>query len=125
MQSMIGCGLTDIGKAADVAGTASMFCVSTDGIKPELSTPDSGLIFNSGTLPDTYFYWGYIWGGLALQWFRDKITKQVGNGTYYDVMSDEASKMAPGADGVLFLPYLTGGDDDLSNAFGGFVNVTA
>lgn len=125
MQSMIGCGLTDIGKAADVAGTASMFCVSTDGIKPELSTPDSGLIFNSGTLPDTYFYWGYIWGGLALQWFRDKITKRVGDGAYYDVMSDEASKVAPGAGGVLFLPYLTGGDDDLSNAFGGFVNVTA
>ncbi|WP_329887840.1 FGGY-family carbohydrate kinase [Pseudoramibacter sp. HA2172] len=125
MQSMIGCGLTDIGKAVDVAGTASMFCVSTDGIKPELSIPDSSLIFNSGMLPDTYFYWEYIWGGLALQWFRDKICKKVGNSAYYDAMSDEASKMPPGANGVIFLPYLTGDDGDLSNAFGGFLNVTA
>lgn len=43
MQSMIGCGLTEVNQAADVAGTCAMFCVSTDGIKPELSTPDSGL----------------------------------------------------------------------------------
>src|SRR3712207_8915178 len=46
MQSMLGCGLIDKNMAADVAGTCAMFCVSTDGIKPELSTPESGLIFN-------------------------------------------------------------------------------
>lgn len=36
MQSMIGCGLTEVNQAADVAGTCAMFCVSTDGIKPEI-----------------------------------------------------------------------------------------
>ena len=49
-----------------------MFCVSTSGIVPELSKPGMGLIFNSGTLPDTYFYWGFVrTGGLSLRWFKD------------------------------------------------------
>lgn len=126
MESMIGCGLTEVGKAADVAGTCSMFCVSTDGIKPELSVPGSGLIFNSGTLENTYFYWGNIRvGGLALQWFRDKVTKHPGDGAYYDKMSAEAAKIPAGAGGVLFLPYLTGGYGDFPNAYGAFLNVTA
>ena len=54
---MLGSGNPQAGQAVDVAGTCSMFCVSTDGIVPELSRKGTGLIFNSGTLPDTYFYW--------------------------------------------------------------------
>lgn len=60
MQSMIGSGNMEPGQAVDVAGTCSMFCVSTKGIIPELSKKGAGLVFNSGSLPDTYFYWGYI-----------------------------------------------------------------
>ena len=68
-----------------------MFCVSTDGIKPELSTPDSGLIFNSGTMENTYFYWGYIrTGGLSLRWYRDNICDKEGDGEYYDLLSEKA-----------------------------------
>ena len=37
MQSMIGSGNIRPGQAVDVAGTCSMFCVSTKGIIPELS----------------------------------------------------------------------------------------
>ena len=69
MQSMIGCGNYEAGKGVDVAGTCAMFCVSTKGIIPELSKKGNNLIFNSGSLPDTYFYWGTIrTGGLALRW---------------------------------------------------------
>ena len=76
--------LTEVNQAADVAGACAMFCVSTDGIKPELSTPDSGLIFNSGTMENTYFYWGYIrTGGLSLRWYRDNICDKEGDGEYY------------------------------------------
>lgn len=81
MQSMLGSGNMEAGQAVDVAGTCSMFCVSTKGIVPELSKKGAGLIFNSGTLPDTYFYWGYIrTGGLALRWFKDAICKQESDG---------------------------------------------
>ncbi len=125
MQSMIGCGLTAANMAADVAGTCAMFCVSTDGIKPELSTPESGLIFNSGTLEGTYFYWGFIrTGGLSLRWFRDNVCNKVDDSDYYDVLSEQAKKVPMGSNGVLFLPYLTGGNGDFANASGAFLNVT-
>ena len=58
MESMMGSGILEAGRAVDVAGTCAMFCAATDGIIPELSVPGSNLIFNSGTLPGTYFYWG-------------------------------------------------------------------
>jgi len=124
MQSMIGCGLTGPNMAADVAGTCAMFCVSTDGIKPELSTPESGLIFNSGTMENTYFYWGFIrTGGLSLRWFRDNVCDKLDDGDYYDILSERAASVPPGSKGVLFLPYLTGGSADFANASGAFLNV--
>lgn len=125
MQSMLGCGLTKPNMAADVAGTCAMFCVSTDGIKKELSTPESGLIFNSGTLENSYFYWGFIrTGGLALRWFRDNICNEIGNDTYFDTLSKEAEKIPSGSNGVLFLPYLSGGMGELSQASGCFLNMS-
>lgn len=124
MQSMIGSGNMEVGQAVDVAGTCSMFCVSTKGIIPELSKKGSGLIFNSGTLKDTYFYWGYIrTGGLALRWFKDSICKEDQNENYYKKLSDEAEKIPAGSNGVIFLPYLTGGTNDIKNATGCFLNM--
>lgn len=125
MQSMLGSGNLSAGQAVDVAGTCSMFCVSTDGIVPELSRKGTGLIFNSGTLPDTYFYWGYIrTGGLALRWYKDSICDRASDSAYYQVLSKRAAKVAPGSDGVMFLPYLTGGTNDIESATGCFLNLT-
>ena len=125
MQSMLGCGLTAPNMAADVAGTCAMFCVSTDGIKPELSTPESGLIFNSGTMENSYFYWGFIrTGGLSLRWFRDNVCDKIDDGDYYDLLSEKSKDVPPGSNGVLFLPYLTGGYGSFANASGSFLNMT-
>ena len=125
MQSMIGSGNMQPGQAVDVAGTCSMFCVSTSGIIPELSRRGAGLIFNSGTLPDTYFYWGYIrTGGLALRWFKDNVCGQEKDGDYYQTLSQQAECVPAGAGGVLFLPYLTGGMNEIPDASGCFLNMT-
>ncbi len=125
MQSMIGSGILEAGHAVDVAGTCSMFCVSTGGIVPELSRKGSGLIFNSGSLPGTYFYWGFIrTGGLALRWYKDNICKKEEDGDYYQELSAGAGKIPVGANGVLFLPYLTGGMGESANACGCFLNMT-
>ena len=125
MQSMIGSGILEAGHAVDVAGTCAMFCVSTDGIIPELSKRESGLIFNSGTLPDTYFYWGFIrTGGLALRWFKDEICKKAEDGAYYQELSRMAEQVEAGSNGVLFIPYLTGGTGEMVNASGCFLNMT-
>ena len=125
MQSMLGSGVFEANKAVDVAGTCAMFCVSTNGIIPELSRKGSGLIFNSGTLENTYFYWGFVrTGGLALRWFKDSICQQAENDHYYETLSQGAAKVTPGCNDVIFLPYLTGGYDEFSSVKGCFLNMT-
>ena len=125
MQSMLGSGIFEANQGVDVAGTCAMFCVSTKGIVPELSRPGLGLIFNSGTLPDTYFYWGFVrTGGLALRWFKDNICRREGDGSYYRTLSEGAARVPAGSNGVLFLPYLTGGyGEEDKNASGCFLNI--
>jgi Sugar (pentulose and hexulose) kinases len=125
MQSMLGSGILEANKAVDVAGTCAMFCVSTNGIIPELSKKGSGLIFNSGTLENTYFYWGFVrTGGLALRWFKDSICQKPDDDSYYQLLSKEAEKVPPGCNDVIFLPYLTGGYGEFSNIKGCFLNMT-
>lgn len=126
MQSMLGAGVFAAGRGVDVAGTCSMFCVATKGIVPELSKPGSGLIFNSGTLPDTYFYWGFIrTGGLSLRWYKDSVCRKADDARYYQTLSDDAAERVPaGCGGVLFLPYLTGGSGGATAASGAFLNLS-
>lgn len=125
MQSILGSGILEANKAVDVAGTCAMFCVSTNGIIPELSKKGSGLIFNSGTLENTYFYWGFVrTGGLALRWFKDNICQKPEGDNYYQLLSKEAEKVEPGCNDVMFLPYLTGGYGEFSNVKGCFLNMT-
>lgn len=125
MQSMIGCGVMNVNQAADVAGTCAMFCIATDGIRPELSRPENDLVFNSGTLENTYFYWGFIrTGGLALRWYRDNVCGEEGNGEYFDELTKRAKEVPCGSKGVLFLPYLTGGFGENSNASACFLNMS-
>ena len=125
MQSLLACGVFAPGHAVDVAGTCSMFCISTSGIVPGLSQRGNGLIFNSGTLPDTYFYWGFVrTGGLALRWFRDNVCGRPGDDACYSYLSEGAAKVPAGAGGVRFLPWLTGGPRGLEDVHGCFVNMT-
>jgi xylulokinase len=42
--------------------------------------------------------------GLSLRWFRDALA----HGASYDQLAAEAARVAPGADGVLWAPYLMG-----------------
>ena len=122
MQSMLGCGVFRPGMAVDVAGTCAMFCVSTDGIVPKLSSHGTGLIFNSGSLDDSYFYWGFIrTGGLSLRWFKDSV---YGGNVGYEELSRGAAEVPAGSRGVTFLPYLTGGYGDMMDASGAFLNMT-
>lgn len=125
MQSLLACGVYEPGHAVDVAGTCSMFCISTGGIVPDLSRKGNGLIFNSGTLPDTYFYWGFVrTGGLALRWFRDNVCNKQGDDSYYDFLSEGAKNVPAGCEGLRFLPWLTGGPEGFREVHGCFINMT-
>ncbi|MDR1514180.1 MAG: carbohydrate kinase [Synergistaceae bacterium] len=126
MQSVLGCGLVEPGMAADVAGTAAMFAIVTDGINDSL-TRKTNMIFNTGTLADTYMYWGIIRaGGLSLRWFKDNVCDKAGDSGYYADLQKKAEKVPAGANGTLFLPYLTGGEagGNLQHASGCFLNMT-
>ena len=124
MQSNVGCGLVKSGMAADVAGTAAMFTIMVDGINEDL-TKNTDLLFSIGTLPDTYFYWGYIrTGGLSLRWFRDNVAMRPDDATFYDEIQALAEKIPAGSNGTIFIPYLTGGSGTLDGASGCFLNMT-
>lgn len=124
MESMMGSGILEPGRAVDVAGTCAMFCAATDGIVPELSVPGSNLIFNSGTLPNTYFYWGMVrTGGLALRWFKDNVAKHEED-EYYSKLDELAQRFPAGCDGAMFIPYLTGGNGSYPHVRGTFTGLT-
>ncbi len=66
-------------------------------------------------VPGAWHVMGVTQGaGLSLKWFRDNFCnseKEVGNLTGkdpYDIMNEEAAKIKPGCDGLIYLPYLMG-----------------
>lgn len=116
MQSNLASGLVEPGQAADVAGTTSILTVGVEDIIPEV-TNIPGMLYSLGTVPGQSFYWGYIRaGGMSLRWFRDSV-----GGDEHRSYADYdrlAQSVAPGSDGVLFLPYLAGGNPDSPHASG-------
>ena len=70
-------------------------------------------VFNSQH--DLYVFGGAITAGASVSWFRDEFcqadiddAKRQGYQDVHQLMEENAAKVPPGADGVLFLPYLMG-----------------
>ncbi|MBO7422076.1 MAG: FGGY-family carbohydrate kinase [Oscillospiraceae bacterium] len=63
------------------------------------------LILSPHVVPGRYLLQGgTVGGGGALKWFR----QELGNGMSFDELTAEAETIPPGADGVVFLPYMAG-----------------
>ncbi len=125
MQSNLGAGLTAPGLATDVAGTASILTVGVSGPSPAITTVP-GMLYSLGTLPGQALYWGYVKaGGLSLRWFRDEILRRPGDDDLYAEYDRLAAEIGPGSDGVLFTPYLSGGNPDNPHAAGTWLGMTA
>ena len=63
------------------------------------------LILSPHVVPGRYLLQGgTVGGGGALKWFR----QELGNGMSFDELTAEAEAIPPGADGVVFLPYMAG-----------------
>ena len=124
-QSNLSAGLLRAGQAVDVAGTASILTVGVEKIVPAL-TQVPGMLYSLGTLPGQSFYWGYVKaGGLSLRWFRDQVLGRAADDDAYRQHDELAAAGAPGAGGVLFLPYLSGGGPDSPLASGTWLGMTA
>jgi len=100
----IGNGLIAPGKAAVSTGTGGQVITM---IRQVEATDPRLHIFNHA-IPDMWYILGAILSaGLSLRWLRD-VTGLQGTPNAYATLSDEASKVAVGADGLIFLPYLSG-----------------
>ncbi|MBN1487358.1 MAG: hypothetical protein JW981_06910, partial [Anaerolineae bacterium] len=112
--SDVGAGVVKPGMAYTYIGSANW----TGVFREEPSTDPSVKMNCSTCLPWPNAYHLVLItaaGGIAQQWIKDNmygledaVAGKVGRGIY-DIMTDDAASIAPGSDGLIFLPYLRGG----------------
>jgi xylulokinase len=97
----VGNGIIREGLASCSIGTSGVLFAHSD----TLATDPSGRLHAfCHAVPDRYHLMGVtLSAGGALRWWRDLVGK-----ADYDELSELASQAPPGAEGLLFLPYLTG-----------------
>ncbi len=128
--SAIGCGAIDASRAAFVIGTTSVVATHIDTKQADLG---HGITSMPSPLPGRYFVMAENgMGGKALDLFVHQLVyadDAFGTGLApadaFERAEAAASTVAPGSDGVLFLPWLVGSiapapDDDVR---GGFIGV--
>jgi len=115
--STFGAGLFTPGMTLDCAGTASVLCSVADSFAPDVKyktitmmrSPIDGL-----WLPLAYINGG----GLCLRWLRDLFSQKD-----YKALEALSEDIAPGSEGLLFLPHFSGrvlpNDPNLKGAFFG------
>lgn len=100
----LGNGLIAPGKAAVSTGTGGQVIT----MLRQVTATDPRLHVFNHAIPDMWYILGAILSaGLSLRWLRD-VTGLNGVPNAYATLSTEASEVAPGADGLIFLPYLSG-----------------
>jgi xylulokinase len=115
---IVGCGGVEPGNAVDVAGTSEVVALVT-------AQPVEGDgVFSSPLVEGCHWIGGPMqMGGAALEWLARVF---YGGEPDFERMEAEASSVAPGAEGLLFLPYLRGERAPVwdSAARGAFVGLT-
>ncbi len=101
-------GLIAPGLASVSVGSGGQVCVpvvrAADGT---LATDRRLHVFNHA-VPETYYVLGAILSaGLSLRWLRDLLGMRSDTNAY-PTLSQEAAAVPTGAEGLIFLPYLTG-----------------
>lgn len=98
----IGMGITRPGAVSATIGTSGVVFAATD--RP--ATDPKGRIHTfCHAIPGRWHVMGVTQAaGLSLRWFRD----QLAAGASYEQLTAEAAGVRPGADGVLWAPYLMG-----------------
>jgi xylulokinase len=112
MAATLGAGVFEPGEVCDVVGTAEPVCAASEEPREDPTMlvechphadPDAWLLENPG----------FVSGG-NLRWWRDQFAleerrnEEKGLGDAYDQLSDEASRIPAGSDGLVFLPAMQG-----------------
>jgi len=114
----LGVGVAEPGPASIVLGTSGVVFATLPAYRPE---PQARVHVFCHGLPDRWHAMGVMLSAAgSLDWFRDALAPSVPFGT----LLAEAEGWAPGAEGLLFLPYLQGertphADPDARGAFVG------
>jgi len=102
----VGMGITRPGTVSATLGTSGVVFAATD--RPFLD-PGGRLHTFCHAIPDRWHVMGVTQAaGLSLRWLRDQYGMAPGGDAAYEEMVREADAVAPGADGVLWAPYLMG-----------------
>jgi xylulokinase len=112
MAATLGAGVYAPGEVCDVVGTAEPVCAASNEPRTDPTMlvechphadPDAWLLENPG----------FVSGG-NLRWWRDQFAplergaEAEGRGDAYDLLSEEAGRVPPGAEGLVFLPCMQG-----------------
>lgn len=98
----VGVGAVSVGTVALSLGTSGVVFASTDA---PLTDPRGQVHAFCHAVPGRWHLMTVMLSAAgSLRWFRDALAPGVG----FSALSDEAATVAPGSDGLLFLPYLTG-----------------
>ncbi len=117
-----GSGLVDPGIAQTIIGTAGIAACALDACAPN---PEGRLQVFCNNAPGRWHCMGVSMNaGGSFAWLRQTLTAFSDGEVAFDAMTDLAAKVPPGAEGLLFLPYLIGErcphpDPDARGAFVG------
>ena len=107
--TLLAAGLTQTGRAVDITGTSSIMCIYAD--EPVL---DRRLMNLHHSMPGWVTFGICDSGGGSLKWFKDafcqaekEIAAESGVSPYH-LLDEQAALVEPGAEGLLFYPYLLG-----------------
>ncbi len=102
----IGLGITRPGAVSATIGTSGVVFAATD--RPT-TDPKGRLHTFCHAISGRWHVMGVTQAaGLSLRWFRDHVISGPGDAVSYDQLTAEAERVPPGADGVLWAPYLMG-----------------
>ena len=98
----IGSGILRRGQTSITVGTSGVVFTANDQYQPE---PDGRLHTFCHAVPGQWFHMGVMLSAAGgMRWLHDALAA----GSSYAQLSDMAASIARGAEGLLFVPYLTG-----------------
>ncbi|MDR5753258.1 MULTISPECIES: FGGY-family carbohydrate kinase [unclassified Caballeronia] len=106
-------GVTKSGEHVAMIGTSMCWGYINQSVDAGHGLVSFPHVFNG--LKDLYVFGGAITAGASVTWFREQFchgeteaAKALPHGDPHRILEEEASKVAAGSDGVVFLPYLMG-----------------
>ena len=122
---MLGAGNIYTGIVTETTGTCLAVCVNIGNARIPYN---KGLLpIHYGIMPNNYYtiYWSAAAGSI-IKWIRDVFYQNENGENIFKIMDAEAENIAPGSDGLILLPYLSGMNYPFSaeNAKGVFTGIT-